>query len=356
MRPADERAYFGEGGVLPTVRAVSLTSFVEVARFVGLDPYAMLRRARIAPDSLDDPETRLPAGAVVDLITACVEESGCASFGLLLVECRTFSSLGAVSLLLEHQPNVRAMIEAEIRFKRHVSDILVLAIEDDGESAIIRAGVIDEAVHPQVVEYTVAITCRTLSEVSRGCWYPDAIHFTHASPNDLTDHRRILQCPLIFDAAFSGMTCRSALLDVPNPRVEPMMARYAEQLMGLVPLPSPESSVAERTRHAIHLLMPDGQASVGQVAAHLGVHPRRLQRLLEKEGQSFAALTNEVRCEFVLHHMGSPRHSIAAVSELAGYSSQSAFTRWFAREFGESPATWRSGEQHTDAARRARAA
>jgi AraC-like DNA-binding protein len=342
MKPADERAYLGEGGVLPMVRAVSLTNFVEVARFVGLDPYDMLRRVRIAPDSLEDPEARVPASALVDLFTACVEESGCASFALLLVECRTFASLGPVSLLLEHQPNVRAMIEAEIRFLRHFSDILVLGIEDDGDSAIIRAGVIDEVVQPQVIEYTVAIAYRALSEVSRGCWHPDTIHFTHAAPEDLTDHRRILQCPLVFNADFSGMTCPSALLDVPNPHADPVMARYAEQLMGLVPMPSLEGSIAERTRHAIHLLMPDGQASVGHVAAHLGLHPRRLQRLLEKEGQSFAGLINEVRREFVLHHMGSPHHSIAEVSALAGYSSQSAFTRWFAQEFGESPAARRA--------------
>lgn len=331
--------------MLPKVRAVSLINFVEVARFVGLDPYAMLRRVKIAPDSLDDPEVRVPAGALVDLFTACVEESGCAGFGLLLVECRTFASTGPVSLLLEHQPNVRAMIDAEIRFLRHFSDILVLGIEDGGEFATIRADVIDEAAQPQLIEYALATTYRALSEVSRGSWYPETIHFMHAAPADLTHHRRFLQSPLLFDAAFNGMTCRSALLDVPNPRADPVLARYAEQLMGLVPLASPEGSIAERTRHAIHLLMPDGQASVGHIAAHLGVHPRRLQRLLGKEGQSFAALINEVRREFALHHMGSSRHSIAEISALAGYSSPSAFTRWFAQEFGESPALWRSGEQ-----------
>lgn len=335
-------ACFGEDGVLPQVRAVSLINFVEVARFVGLDPYAMLKRVRIAPDSLDDPEARVPAGALVDLFAACVEESGCAGFGLLLVECRTFASTGPVSLLLEHQPTVRAMIEAEIRFLRHFSDILVLGLDDDGETATIRAGVIDAAVQPQLVEYALATTYRALSEVSRGSWRPDMIHFMHAAPGDLTHHRRILQSPLAFDAAFTGMTCRSALLDLPNPSADPVLARYAEQLMGLVPLTSPEGSIAERTRHAIHLLMPDGQASIGHVAAHLGVHPRRLQRLLGKEGQSFAALINEVRRDFVQQNMSSARHSIADVSALAGYSSQSAFTRWFAQEFGESPTTWRA--------------
>ena len=38
--------------MLRTVRAVSLTNYVEVARFAGLDPYEMLRSARITPASL----------------------------------------------------------------------------------------------------------------------------------------------------------------------------------------------------------------------------------------------------------------------------------------------------------------
>ena len=40
------------------VRAAALTNYVEVARFVGLDPYAMFRRRKISPEPLADPEQR----------------------------------------------------------------------------------------------------------------------------------------------------------------------------------------------------------------------------------------------------------------------------------------------------------
>jgi AraC-like DNA-binding protein len=280
---------------------------------------------------------------VLDLLAASAEESGCASFGLLLAECRTFASLGAMSLLLEHQPNVRTKIEAMVRFVRYFNDVLVMSITDDGECAIVGVDISDEIPRPEFVEYSVALTFRALSEVSRGLWRPDRIYFKHSAPDDLADYRRVLQCPVEFDADFNGMTCRSAILDVPNPRADALMVRYAEHLLGLVSLENIESSIAEHTRHAIHLLMPDGRASLEHVADTLGLHPRRLQRMLEKEGESFASLINAVRREFALRYLGSSHHSIAAVSGLAGYSNQSAFTRWFAQEFGESPAAWRAG-------------
>ncbi len=343
--------------MLPTVRAVSLTNYAEVARFVGLDPYAMLRDIRIAPEALVDPETRLPAQAVVDLFAMSAERSGCASFGLLMAECRTFASLGPVSLLLEHQPTVRAMIEAMIRFARHLSDILQMSLDDDGETAFIGSGAPAGIAERQVVEYTVAITFRTLAEALRGRWHPDTIYFPHAAPENLADHRRVLQCAIQFDAPSSGFACRSKSLDIANPRSDALMAQYAERLLGLLPLAEVDSPIADRVRHSLYLLIPEGHASVERVAINLGLHPRALQRMIEKEGWSFAPLLNDVRRELAQRYLAVPHHSIAAVSLLTGYSSQSAFSRWFVAEFGERPAVWREDHQAgLDAGRSASAA
>lgn len=59
------------------------------------------------------------------------------------------------------------------------------------------------------------------------------------------------------------------------------------------------------------------------------------------QGTSFSALTAEVRRELVLRYIENPRYSLGHVAELLGYSTHSAFTRWFAQQFGASPATWR---------------
>jgi AraC-like DNA-binding protein len=343
--------------MLPTVRAVSLTNYAEVARFVGLDPYAMLREARIAPDALVDPETRLPARAVVDLFAASAERSGCASFGLLMAECRTFASLGPISLLLEHQPTVRAMIHAMMRFVRHFSDIFRMSLDDDGETAFIGSGAPAGIAERQVVEYTVAITFRSLGEALRGRWQPDTIYFPHAAPENLADHRRVLQCAIRFNAPRSGFACRSKSLDIANPRSDALMAGHAERLLGLVPMAKADSSIAERIRHSLYLLLPEGHASVERVAINLGLHPRTLQRMIEKKGGSFASLLNDVRRELAQRYLAAPHHSIAAVSLLTGYSSQSAFSRWFVGEFGERPAVWREDHRvRPDAGRPASAA
>jgi hypothetical protein len=102
---------------LPHVRAVSLINYAEVARFVGLDPAGMLRRAGIDPAELADPEHLLDAGRVAGLLEASARQSDCPMFGLLMAESRSVASVGAVGLLLKHQRTARDVIEAVIQYQ-----------------------------------------------------------------------------------------------------------------------------------------------------------------------------------------------------------------------------------------------
>lgn len=56
---------------------------------------------------------------------------------------------------------------------------------------------------------------------------------------------------------------------------------------------------------------------------------------------AFSELVNGVRTELVQRYLANPRHSMAAISQMLGYSAPSAFTRWFSAQFGEAPQRWR---------------
>ena len=75
-----------------------LTNFYEVARYVGLDPYVMLGRAGLHPNAISDPENWIPGIRILNLLRDCALRSERDDFSVLLGECRTFASLGPVSL------------------------------------------------------------------------------------------------------------------------------------------------------------------------------------------------------------------------------------------------------------------
>ena len=93
------------------VRAAALQGFVEVSRFVGLDPLKELRCFGIEADQLASPENWLPARSVSGLLEHCAAASNRSDFAMLMVESRTFASLGPISLLLKHEPTLHRIID-----------------------------------------------------------------------------------------------------------------------------------------------------------------------------------------------------------------------------------------------------
>jgi AraC-like DNA-binding protein len=329
------------------VRAASLTNYFQVARFVGLDANAMLKRARINPAMLGDPDGRLPRSAVNFLLTESARESNCISFGLMMTETRTLAQLGPIALALRHQDSMRGVIDALSRYQHLMGDTLALSLEERGEEVAFKLGVIDGtgSIERQGMELAMGILYRAMVEVAGGQWRARAVHFRHPAPGDLSVHKRVFGVPLVFDSDFNGFMTTNAALDARYGTTDTEMARYAEIYLDLL-APSPfAASVTEQVRNSLSLMLPLGRATLEQISENLAMPPRTLQRLLDKEGHSFASLLNTVRREKAEDYLTHSSHSVGEIARMTGYSTPSSFARWFYTEFGVTPASWRAGDR-----------
>lgn len=325
-------------------RAVMLTSYNEVARFVGLDPYAMLARCQINPAHLEDPEFWLPAANVLQVLDDSATYSQRDDFGILLGKCRSFTSLGPVSLLLKHESSVRQIILSAVEYRHLINDLLHVTVKDDGTTAIVEWSLLPGLRSAQGVNILAAIAYRAISEALETVWEPDCLHFRHAEPSNLATFNRYFRCTLEFDSHFDGMTCSSAALETPNPFADPDLSAYARGLLDLMPR-ARDDSAASKVRAVILLSIEDGQPTIAHAAACLGVSARTLQRRLENECTSFNELLNETRRDLAQRYLMNSSHSLTMVAQLTGYSGLSAFSNWFASEFGTSPTIWRRENQ-----------
>lgn len=339
------KAHSIKSEVVPQVRAVSLAHYVDVVSRLGVDPYRMLRGARIRPEDLVDPETLLSATSVFKLVEDTAQETGSETFGIALAEPRNFASLGPVSLLLQHRNTVRDAIGSLVKHQRILNDVIDHSLEEDGDTATIRTDILHGCASRHTIEFAVAILFGALREMSEGRWRPDCIHFRHSAPADLKAHRRFFQVPVQFDSDFDGISCQSSSLDVTNRTANELMARHAEQCLELLVGQRITSTVTDQVRRAINALISRCTVTMESVADNLGLHPRMLQRLLEKEGATFAALLNEIRRELAVRYLATSKHSVTDVGLMLGYSTLSSFSRWFTIEFGKSPAAWRNAER-----------
>ena len=323
------------------IRAVSLLGYEEVAASVGLDGAALLRSVGIPKEALSDPENRISATAVAELIETSAVLSAREDFGLLTAQRRMFANLGPVSMLLAHLPNLREVVRVCIDYQRHFNDIVDISLEETGDGCLIKLAIDPALRGNQIVDQTMGVAHRVLIGAASGSWRPDCVHLTRDEPGDRRPWQIFFAAPLEFAASCNGFSCSSEALLVANPRADPTMALHARRLLGLVPVEAGPRALGQRIRRCIATQLPTGRATLEQVAALMAMSPRSLQRQLAAEGFRFADLLAEVRKALAATYLKDSAHPITSVASLLGYASPSAFTRWFAASFGMSPQAWR---------------
>jgi AraC-like DNA-binding protein len=325
-----------------SVRSAALANYVEVARQFGLDPYLMLRRVGIDAHALTDSDMRLSAKKVAELLEASAEASQCHDFGLQMAQSRKLSDLGAISLLISHQPTLRSALEAIVQYRNLLNSALALQIEDTDDLAIIREELAVDFEGPKIQSYELAIgvMARIIGSILGPRWRPVSVHLTHARPKTLSLHRKVFGEHLEFESEFNGLVCLKSDLERPNPNADPNIARYAAQFVDSFHDVN-DTSFTYEVRKSIYLLLPSGGASLARIARSLGLNERTLQRRLAAEKAEFSDLVNSVRHELTERYLANKSYSLTRVAEMLGYGQLSSFTRWFIGEFGVAPSEWR---------------
>ncbi|QOT80967.1 AraC family transcriptional regulator [Cupriavidus basilensis] len=323
------------------VRSASLTKYSGIARAAGIDPVQMVSHVGLDRECLHTPDLRIPEFRLAEVLETSARITACHSLGLLMGETWRLSDFGPVSLTLQHQPTLRDALAEVERYRHLLSDSVATQFTEHANVVVLRVTLLTGRQQPgrQAMELTVGAVLCLIRAILGAQWKPRCVYFSHAAPQDLRVHRRLLGQQVEFGCEFDGVVLSSQDLDRVTPLADASLARYARELLDLRS-PSKEHSLAADVRRAIHLLLPRGRSAVEQVAQNLGVSPRTLQRQLEQRGETFSGLVNQVRRELAERYLQSQQQSISRTADLLGFSEVSAFTRWFGGQFGKPPTRW----------------
>ena len=327
----------------PLVRAASLKSYPEIARASGLDPLRMMADAGLSPSALDEPDLMIPADRVGRLLEASAARSGVESFGLRMAETRHLSNLGPVGMVIRDQPTLRDSLTVLIRYHAALNGALAVMIEESAGVVVIREDVLvgDDIEVRQATELAVGVLLRLMRQVLGPDWHPRRVCFMHAAPRDTRTHLRVFGPCVEFNHDFNGIVCSRDELDRVNPSADPAMARYAERLLDTLP-PTPSATILNDVRRSVLLLLPSGRCSIEQVANHLGVVCRTVQRRLAEQGLSFSEVVNAQRLELATRYVKQSARPLTEVAALLGFAASSGFSRWYQSQFGCSPSQSRT--------------
>jgi AraC-like DNA-binding protein len=103
------------------------------------------------------------------------------------------------------------------------------------------------------------------------------------------------------------------------------------------------TTTSDKLREFVWMLLPEGGCSIEQIAQHMDVDQRTLQRRLDREETSFSSIVEAVRMEMVGRYLDNSSRPLYLIAQSLGFSSLSAFSRWFRDRYGCSPSKWRAG-------------
>ena len=342
--------------MIALVRAAALTSYAEVARGAGLDPYEMLKRVGISQSALVEKDMRIPVPAVHRLLEQSAALSGVENFGLRMAQTRRLSILGPLGLAVRDAPDLHTLLSTVIDYMQLHNESMSMHMERAEPYTTLRAALRlpKRSGTRQAMELSVGSLQRILKIYLGEDWSPVRVSFMHQSPADPALHRQVFGAALEFGGEFDGIICKSADLDKPIATADPVMATYGRRQLELG-LACGGNPIVHEVRHLILILLPSGRCSIDQVARHLCKDRRTIHRQLAQSSQTFSRLLQDTRAELSDTYLKNPLRPLADIAAKLGFSGPSAYARWHQQVFAETARQRRARLSDADAERIARA-
>ncbi|MCO8312949.1 AraC family transcriptional regulator [Pseudomonas mandelii] len=322
-----------------TVRGAALLGFKEFAGSLGIDPDLALAEVHLPANPLNGQLSGAQFNALVEL---CAVRSNNPLFGLrfglrqgaqglgpLLYAMRSTGNVGDALTLLTRYFHVHSD-GAQVRLERQAGSALLLYEITDGELTSVR----------QTVELAMGVAACLLHELMGHAWKPRGLMLRHCAAVNRGAYRALLGVLPRFDSPVNAWVFDESLLAISlgptNVRCQQLAQQHIDELarVTLQELPSYVQKLL-RSRLA------SGQVTIRQVAEHMMISPRTLQRYLLAQGTGFQELLDNTRQAMATRYIHDSSISLTQLASLLGYADMSAFSRAFTRWNGISPQKWK---------------
>ncbi len=329
----------------PLQRVGVLVEIPRILREMNIDPEPLLASLGSHHAALSDMDGWLPFPVISDLILSCIAATGREDFPLVVGASARIRHWGVMGKLLSAAPDLRsALLEFVANHPRYARGAGAYLV-DCGEDGLL----IGYRIHYPGLRGSAAFSLGAIafarSVLSELCGAePTRVLLSRPRPEDLRPYRRAFgRAKLVFEAEHFGLVYSRAALAKTIPTANPVshaeMRRFVAERWNLL-----EPDILDRVMRVLVPSVLAGAPSLKATAGLLVMHPRTLNRTLEKRGFSFRDAVNEARFEIASQLLRDTRVRVGSLAQILGYSEVSAFTRFFTSMAGLPPSEWQQAE------------
>jgi AraC-like DNA-binding protein len=103
-----------------------------------------------------------------------------------------------------------------------------------------------------------------------------------------------------------------------------------------------KNNLSHVIKNKIYEMLPLGSPSQTQIADHLGMSLRSLQRKLQEQGTNYKDILEQTRKKLSMDYIQQRHLSLSEISYLVGFSSVGNFNRAFKRWTNKTPGEYRN--------------
>ncbi|MEW2482355.1 AraC family transcriptional regulator ligand-binding domain-containing protein [Mycobacterium sp. NPDC049093] len=330
---------------MAVIRGTALTNFHQLVTELGGDSRALVDAAHIPYDDVGrhDRFISLPNGAQMLEDTAATLETP--DFGRRLALRQGIDILGPVGLAGRNAASVAEAFLIFDKFMAAYSPSITARVTTHLDPNL-RRFEFEYALNPappqaQAIELSLGVTLQVLRLFLGADYRPVAVHLPHPALTPTDDYQTYFGCPPSFFEPVAGFTLRTTDLQRPLPTdrlAHQTAVDYLAQVMG-----ESNPTTSQLVRSLVRQLLPTGVVGLTDIARHIGLHPKALQRRLLAENATFADLVDQTRRESAQRLLLDTDLSLDQLCHQLGYAEQSVLTRSCKRWFGTTPTAYRNG-------------
>ncbi|MBB3351488.1 AraC family transcriptional regulator [Rhizobium lentis] len=325
-------------------RRMIAPGFVEEAldslRRLGKPTAPILARVGL-PAVVDQPVSAETYGALWLAIAAELDDE---FFGMSGRPMRS----GSFTLLCHcvlHAPTLGQALRRALRF-------LDVVLDDPRGRLVIREGLAEVELRDTGSPRS-AFAYRTYWIILHGitCWLVGRripirlVDFRCVEPKQGADYRLFFGAPVRFSQPISRLGFDSAMLDLPISRNEQALKQFLRGApANILVRYRYDAGVAAAVRRRLGQATPVTWRSFAELAADMRMRPSTLRHRLHDEGQSYAAIKDDIRRDLAVELLLNTSKTIGEIAAQLGYSEPSAFFRAFRKWMGKSPEAFRREE------------
>ncbi len=307
-----------------------------------------LAQAGLSREMLADPTNRVLVDQHHALFAALAEcERPDIAFHMRTSASMRCEDFGTLGLTMRSAPNLRSSIERLERYAQLFNAYSVFGFDEFDDEARWTNSRSAESEGARLSHEAALGTFVALWRDANGeDFTPVRVEFMHQPVGSLAPLEAYFGCAVRHGADLDAIVMRREDLERPNRvgdrHIWDFLRQHLEESLGL----TEEGRIDREVVMHVAKTLSDGVPRLEEVASHLGIGNRTLQRRLSELGHSYQALVDEARREVALRLVAEGRQSLVEIAFLTGFAEQSSFTRAFKRWSGKAPRAYREKAAH----------